>query len=97
MIFPKASTYLTPILVESFPDKLAPDTLYVSFEYESASHLCACGCGLETVTPLGEGHWSIMVEEGQDDGEQLITLWPSILNRSCHSHYFVQKNKVVWT
>jgi hypothetical protein len=97
MTSPKASTYLKPVVLESFPDKLEPDTLYVSFEYGSANHLCACGCGLQTVTPLGEGHWSIMVEETQDDSEPLITLWPSILNRSCKSHYFVQKNKVVWT
>ncbi|HEY2216549.1 MAG TPA: DUF6527 family protein [Solirubrobacteraceae bacterium] len=92
------TTYLKPVVIESVPELLEADTLYVSFEYSTCIHLCACGCGLQTVTPIGSGEWSLLVDEntGSEEG-QLITLWPSILNRSCGSHYFVQKNKVVWT
>jgi hypothetical protein len=93
-----ASTYLKPRIVESAPERLERDTLYVSFEYSTCLHLCACGCGNQSVMPIGDGQWSILVDEnaGSEEGT-LVTLWPSILNTGCNSHYFIQKNKVVWT
>ena len=34
---------LTPVFVMSFPDKLEAGKLYVSMEFASVAHLCACG------------------------------------------------------
>ena len=67
--------------------------LYVSEKYGTAIHLCACGCGLQTVTPLKENGWTLT--KG-DNGE--VSLSPSIGNFQfpCHSHYWVTDSKVVW-
>ncbi|WP_373861002.1 DUF6527 family protein [Herbaspirillum rubrisubalbicans] len=66
--------------------------LYVSNEFGTASHLCACGCGAKIRTPLGPTEWSIKDEPAGP------SLWPSIGNwqRPCKSHYVISKGKVVW-
>lgn len=66
--------------------------LYVSEPYGVASHLCACGCGSETVTPLGPGGWSLNWVDGK------ATLNPSIGNFQipCRSHYWIQEGTVRW-
>jgi hypothetical protein len=78
--------------VENIPDKLAQDTLYVSIEYATAVHKCACGCGHEVVTPFSPTDWSLSF-----DGKT-VSLSPSIGNWSfpCRSHYLVKKGRVVW-
>lgn len=35
------------------PKQLEPAVLYISQEFETAAHLCACGCGVKVRTPLG--------------------------------------------
>lgn len=92
----RAETYLRTVRLETMPawkDK-EPGVLYFSEKYELAIHLCACGCGGETVTPIGNGGWTITF-----DADDAATLSPSIGNQSwpCRSHYFVQHGKVVWT
>lgn len=79
--------------VESFPEKMAPGTLYVSITYASVGHLCCCGCGREVVTPLSPTDWSLTF-----DGDT-ITLEPSIGNWNfpCRSHYWIRRNKVRWS
>ncbi len=77
---------------EYIPDKLQDGTLYISMEYATASHNCACGCGKEVVTPFTPTDWRLTY-----DGES-VSLSPSIGNWSypCRAHYFIQHNRVVW-
>ena len=78
--------------VQSVPRKPEPDRLYISVEYGTAIHLCACGCGREVVTPISPVGWSLHY-----DGDS-VSLYPSIGNWSypCRSHYWIQGNEVVW-
>lgn len=77
---------------EYIPDKLQDATLYISMEYATASHNCACGCGKEVVTPFTPTDWKLTY-----DGES-VSLSPSIGNWSypCRAHYFIQHNRIVW-
>lgn len=83
---------LENVFVESFPDSLEEGKLYVSMEYASVAHLCACGCGREVVTPLRKDAWRL-----EYDG-QGITLSPSVGSRNlaCRSHYYIREGKVQW-
>lgn len=82
---------------DTFPDRLEPGVLYVSIEYGSAAHSCACGCGEEVVTPLTPTDWNITY-----DGET-VTLHPSVGSWTlpCRSHYVIRRGKVIeapsWT
>lgn len=78
--------------VHLIPDELEAETLYVSTDYATASHLCCCGCGTEVVTPLSPTNWRLTF-----DGES-ITLHPSIGNWSfaCQSHYWIRRNGIHW-
>lgn len=83
---------VTPAFVEFVPESMAEGTLYISRCFETAIHLCACGCGHETVTPLSGGGWRLIEDGG------LVSLEPSIgnFNFPCRSHYFIRLNRVVW-
>lgn len=78
--------------VEFLPEKLKEDVLYVSIEYKTAAHLCACGCKKEVITPISPTDWKFTF-----NGES-ISLSPSIGNWDfpCRSHYFITKNMIVW-
>src|SRR5690348_15182891 len=78
--------------VEYIPETVDADTLYVSLDYNIAVHKCACGCGVDVVTPLSPGEWAFTY-----DGES-ISLWPSIGNWSfpCKSHYVIKNGQVRW-
>jgi hypothetical protein len=78
--------------VEFMPPQLEPGVLYVSVEYATASHLCACGCGMKVVTPITPTDWHLTF-----DGET-ISLHPSIGNWSypCRSHYIIRRNRALW-
>ena len=86
------STQFAPEFVESFPTPLQPDVFYVSLEYKTCAHLCACGCGDEAVTPLSPARWSFTY-----DGDS-ISVQPSVGNWSlaCKSHYVINKGHVRW-
>ena len=79
------------------PEVLEPGVLYISMEYATAAHRCACGCGEEVVTPFTPTDWKMTF-----DGET-ISLWPSIGNWTlpCRSHYVIMQGRVVesgpWT
>ncbi|MBZ5526805.1 MAG: hypothetical protein LAN71_02745 [Acidobacteriia bacterium] len=79
--------------VEFIPDELKERTLYISHTYCTAVHKCCCGCGREVVTPFSPTGWELTF-----DGKT-VSLYPSIGSWSlpCQSHYFITKNKVVWT
>jgi Family of unknown function (DUF6527) len=74
------------------PERLEENKLYVSIDYNTVVHRCACGCGEEVVTPLSPTDWKLTY-----NGETL-TLHPSIGNWSfkCRSHYWIRGNHVVW-
>lgn len=73
-------------------DRMETGVLYISEKYETAIHLCACGCGEQVVTPLDDGtkHWQ---KTGTRDS---VTLRPSIGNPWCKAHYYVTENKIDW-
>lgn len=77
---------------EYIPEELEDGILYISMEYATASHKCACGCGQEVVTPFTPTDWKLIY-----DGES-VTLTPSIGNwsYSCRAHYLIRHNKIVW-
>lgn len=78
--------------VEYMPKQLQPGILYVSDEFETAAHLCACGCGVKVVTPLGPTDWTFRESK---DGP---SLWPSVGNwqQPCKSHYIIDGGEIVW-
>lgn len=84
---------LKPAFVDAFPSTLAPDTFYISIEFSSCAHLCACGCGREVITPLSPAQWSF-IYNGQD-----VSVRPSIGNwgLDCRSHYTIDNGRVVWS
>ena len=81
---------------DPFPERLKQGIIYISKDRDIAAHLCCCGCGQETITPLkplNSDGWKF------SDTNGLVTLSPSIGNFSspCRSHYFIRNNKIVWT
>lgn len=78
--------------VKSAPRELSPGILYLSMEYCTMLHLCACGCGRKVVTPLSPSDWNMTF-----NGET-ITVRPSIGSWSlpCKSHYVIKRSKVHW-
>jgi Family of unknown function (DUF6527) len=78
--------------VEFVPEKLDPGKLYISLEYNSANHLCACGCGREVVTILGPADSSITYN-GRN-----VSISTSIGNSNfpCKSHYWIEDNRILW-
>lgn len=88
----KKITELTPIFVKYIPEEVEAGKLYVSMEYATCVHLCACGCGEKVVTPLAPKEWKLNY-----DGVH-VTLCPSIGNfkYSCNSHYFIRGNRIEW-
>ena len=78
--------------VRAIPDELEPSTLYVSVDFLTTSHLCACGCGAEVALPLHPTKWSVSF-----DGAA-VTMRPSIGSSSlpCRSHYLITSGEVRW-
>jgi hypothetical protein len=60
-------------------------------QYETAVHLCACGCGTKVVTPFGPHDW-ILTFDGS------VSLRPSVGNgqQPCRSHYNVRNDRIDW-
>jgi hypothetical protein len=78
--------------VHYMPKDLEAGVLYVSEEFGTAAHLCACGCGSKVRTPLGPTEWSL------EETTLGPTLHPSIGNwqQICKSHYFIHQGNVIW-
>jgi hypothetical protein len=78
--------------IRYMPKELKPGVLYVSEEFGTAAHLCACGCGSKIRTPLGPTEWSL---EETNSGP---TLRPSIGNWQlrCQSHYLIISGEIIW-
>src|SRR5438093_6385388 len=88
----KPEIVLKPEFVEFIPEELEERTLYVAAKYRTVVHLCCCGCGRKVVTPLSPVSWKLTF-----DGVS-ITLHPSVgnWNLPCKSHYWIDRNKVMW-
>lgn len=78
--------------VTTIPQKLEEGTIYVSMEYATVVHLCCCGCGMKTSTPLTPTDWTLTYN-GQG-----VSMHPSIGNWGfpCRSHYWIKNGKVQW-
>lgn len=78
--------------VERIPSEIPQGVLYISIEFETAIHMCCCGCGNKVVTPLSPTAWRLTF-----NGES-VSLYPSIGNWSfnCKSHYWIKENRVMW-
>lgn len=78
--------------VEFIPKQLETGTLYISGEYTTTAHLCACGCGEKVVLPLHPTDWRMKF-----DGK-VITIRPSVGNWGfpCKSHYLITENRIEW-
>ncbi len=79
--------------VHYMPKELKPGVLYVSEEFGTASHLCACGCGAKIRTPLGPTEWEL------EETESGPTLHPSVGNwqQVCQSHYWIYRGEIEWS
>ncbi|MFC3688874.1 DUF6527 family protein [Aquipuribacter hungaricus] len=88
---------IRPVLVTTVPAQPEPGVLYVSVEYATTLHLCACGCGHEVVLGISPHDWTL-----NWDGET-VSLDHSVGNWSfpCQSHYCIRRNRIVragpWT
>lgn len=82
---------LTSVFTEYIPSDLEPEILYISMQFETAVHACACGCGSKVVTPFGPHDWVLTF-----DGT--VTLHPSVGNgqQLCRSHYFIRQGRIDW-
>lgn len=80
---------------DSMPTDLDGGILYISKKYQIAIHLCACGCGFQTVTPINKDNGWTLTESSEG-----ITLRPSIGNfkgeKPYHAHYHITNNKIDW-
>ncbi len=83
---------LAHAFVDTIPDLLDDGVLYVSIEFRTTMHVCACGCGNPVVLPLRPTAWSLAY-----DGET-VSMRPSVGNWSfpCQSHYWIRDGNVVW-
>lgn len=78
--------------VQYIPKTLEPGVLYVAADFDTAVHLCACGCGTKVTTPLGSTEWQVSDTAGGP------TLVPSVGNWQlpCRSHYLITGGKTRW-
>ncbi|EJG0632244.1 hypothetical protein C4G38_RS10430 [Vibrio parahaemolyticus] len=78
--------------VEFIPENIEQGTLYISMQYATAMHKCACGCGNIVVTPFSPTDWKLLF-----NGDS-VSLSLSIGNWSfpCRSHYFIRNDQVDW-
>lgn len=78
--------------VEFMPSLIEDGIVYISLDYRTVIHKCACGCGNEVNTPLSPTGWQ-MIYNGET-----VTLEPSIGNWSfdCKSHYWITNGQIDW-
>lgn len=84
--------YLRPQFTGTFPAVLEAAVFYISIEFSTCAHLCACGCDQEVFTPLSPTQWAFTYN-GKD-----VSLRPSVGNWTlpCQSHYVVYCGRVRW-
>ena len=78
-------------MVDTIPKTMEPDTLYVSLKYNTASHLCPCGCGEAAPIPINIADGWKFSKASETD----FSLHPSISKPwGCKSHYWIQHGQV---
>jgi hypothetical protein len=89
---------LIPVYVDKIEKPLEEGKCYISKEFGIAIHLCACGCGEETVMdlkPNWKDGWNLI-----ENPDGTISFTPSVGNWSgqnpYHAHYFITNNKIIW-
>ncbi|PKP11941.1 MAG: hypothetical protein CVU09_00135 [Bacteroidetes bacterium HGW-Bacteroidetes-4] len=89
---------ITPVFVETIPQKLEDGKLYISKEFGIVAHSCACGCGgrcIMDLKPYWKDGWTLT-----EHGNNVVSLSPSVGNWSgenpYHAHYFIKNNKIDW-
>lgn len=83
-----------PEYVDYIPDQITDENkLYICKQFNIVVHLCACGCGLETITPIDKKGWKLIEKKNN-----VVSLEPSIGNfrYKCKSHYRIIDNQIVW-
>ncbi len=78
--------------VHYMPKELRVGVLFVSEEFETAAHLCACGCGSKIRTPLGPTEWSVMETKNGPSLNPSVGNW----QQACQSHYWISNGEVIW-
>lgn len=88
---------IEPVYVEQMPHEKEHGKLYISKKYGITIHLCACGCGQQSVCdikPRWKDGWTFTENNGE------VSLSPSIGNfngeRPYHAHYYITNNKIRW-
>src|ERR1700733_12790411 len=78
--------------VHYMPKELKSGILYVSEEFDTAAHLCACGCESKIRTPLGPTEWSFKETRNGP------SLYPSVGNWQlpCQAHYWIRDGEIIW-
>lgn len=79
--------------VRTMPAQLESGVLYVSEEFETAAHLCACGCGSKVRTPLGPAEWRFTDDPAGPSLDPSIGNW----QRPCKAHYWIEKGRIEWS
>jgi hypothetical protein len=79
---------IVPVFVDSIPDTLKQDIIYISLQYKTSVHLCLCGCGNLSVAPLNKDGWTLIKNSDK------VSFSPSILNNNCPNkyHYIITNN-----
>ncbi|UWU25437.1 DUF6527 family protein (plasmid) [Rhizobium sp. CB3060] len=78
--------------VEAFPEKMEEGMLYVALEYDTMSHMCACGCGNEVVTPLSPKDWKFSYDGKTVSVDPSVGSW----SLACQSHYVIRNGNILW-
>ena len=78
--------------VQYMPKVLQPGVLYVSEEFATAAHLCACGCGAKIRTPLGPTEWKFEETSSGPSLSPSVGSW----QKACQSHYWIHRGGVSW-
>ncbi len=88
----KKRSHLDHRYVEFIPKEIDEGVLYISERFNTASHLCCCGCGFKVVTPLNAAKWHLT-----DHGTS-VSLSPSVGLGAfpCRSHYWIRRGRVDW-
>ena len=79
---------IIPVFVEQIPEQIEHGKIYISEKYKCSVHLCLCGCGMQTVLPIGKDGWNMYKT---DKG---VSFTPSVGNFQypCKSHYIITNN-----
>lgn len=80
-------------LIDSIPNTLEDNVLYICDRYSLAIHKCMCGCNHKVINALDkEMYWEYKITYNK------ISMYPSIGNwhLNCRSHYWIRKNRVYW-